>query len=57
MRTVFLKDGFKEYLIKGSIFELLTALDFLHTQGIVHTGEYHWHLPKLPRVVYSKPVN
>lgn len=57
MRIVSLKDGFKEDLVKGSIFELLTALDFLHTQGIVHTGECHWHLPKFPRAVSSKPVN
>ena len=39
MRIVFLKDGFNEDLVMGSIFELLTALDFLHSQRVVHRGE------------------
>lgn len=39
MKTVFLPDGFDENFVRGAIFELLLALDFLHTEGkTVHTG-------------------
>lgn len=39
MKAVFQKDGFDETLVKGTVQELLKALDFLHTEAqVVHTG-------------------
>ncbi|KAI1913070.1 hypothetical protein LOZ64_004223 [Ophidiomyces ophidiicola] len=45
MKVVFQPDGFDERFVKGAIFELLKALDFLHTHGeAVHTDVHPGNL-------------
>lgn len=39
MRMLLPQGGYDEFVVKAAIFELLRALDFLHSHGeIVHTG-------------------
>ncbi|KAI1938706.1 hypothetical protein LOZ66_003509 [Ophidiomyces ophidiicola] len=45
MKVVFQPDSFDEQFVKGAIFELLKALDFLHTHGeAVHTDVHSGNL-------------